>query len=356
MVTGHISVVAGAITLLLDIVIVAWDIRAQQQWMIEASTVLAIVLALGMLTIGSLAAAALQASTQTSDQITASAGDIASAPDACPVTVPPDNVTPTSTSPQILSFASRPANINLGETADLSWTTIGTAAVTLDQGIGHVPVSGNYTVVPHTTTAYQLTATNPAGSVSRTVTVTVGQTPSGPPPPSPTITVTPTIVTTPPAQTTMSTQPPNTTISLGITAIQNEVLRLVNLERQSRNAGTLTIDSSLSTIAVAHSGSMAQQGDIFHSDQTEPYAENVWMGSPGMEKRSDIASIIVNSFMNSPYHRTWLLCPNLKHVGVGILAANNGVFTTWSFWRKETIFQTDWWYCNGSNVQPGWMK
>jgi hypothetical protein len=58
--------------------------------------------------------------------------------------------------------------------------------------------------------------------------------------------------------------------------------------------------------------------------------------------------------MNSDFHRTWLLCPNLKHIAVGIVISDTGMYASWTFWVSETNYYTDWWYSNGTNKPPSW--
>jgi len=57
----------------------------------------------------------------------------------------------------------------------MGWAVHNATSVTISPGIGAVALAENRTISPppHTTTTYMLTATNPAGSRSKTVTVTV---------------------------------------------------------------------------------------------------------------------------------------------------------------------------------------
>jgi hypothetical protein len=73
---------------------------------------------------------------------------------------------------QFLSCTVSPANITAGETATISWATANADTVTIS-GIGGVDAAGNRPVTPASTTTYTLTATNAAGSVPCSVTVTV---------------------------------------------------------------------------------------------------------------------------------------------------------------------------------------
>ena len=81
------------------------------------------------------------------------------------VTNPP--VSPTAT----LSVS--PATITAGQAATLTWSTSNATAVSLNQGIGAVALSGTRTVSPTATATYALTATNATGAVMATATVTL---------------------------------------------------------------------------------------------------------------------------------------------------------------------------------------
>jgi len=103
-------------------------------------------------------------------------------------------VTTTTQSPVISSFSADPATIARGESATLSWSVVGAATVSIDQGIGNVALTGRRAVMPDVTTVYTLTATNAAG-VSVPATAQVIVTGAVPPPestPTPTPTPTPT--------------------------------------------------------------------------------------------------------------------------------------------------------------------
>lgn len=74
--------------------------------------------------------------------------------------------------PVINSFTANPSYIQPGQGIMLSWTTTNANTVSLS-GIGSVPTSGTYNMSPGYTTTYTLSATNSAGSVSASTTVTV---------------------------------------------------------------------------------------------------------------------------------------------------------------------------------------
>jgi hypothetical protein len=85
-------------------------------------------------------------------------------------------VTVGASKPAIIRFAASPTNISKGGSSLLSWTTTGASSVTINSGVGTVPVNGSQSVSPTATTTYTLTATGADGvtSVSAAVTVTVG--------------------------------------------------------------------------------------------------------------------------------------------------------------------------------------
>jgi uncharacterized protein YkwD/chitodextrinase len=102
---------------------------------------------------------------------------------------PNPNPTP---APTIGSFTATPSTITAGQSATLSWSVSGAAALTIDNGVGTVTNTSSRTVSPSQTTTYRLTASNASGSATAVVTVTVNS-PSGGdtvPPGTPTLTAT----------------------------------------------------------------------------------------------------------------------------------------------------------------------
>jgi len=85
------------------------------------------------------------------------------------------NVAPPAGTPFIISFTSNPSSITAGHSSLLQWTVAGATSVSIDQGIGVVPLSGSRLVSPVANTVYTLTATNSSGSVSASTAVTITQ-------------------------------------------------------------------------------------------------------------------------------------------------------------------------------------
>ena len=79
--------------------------------------------------------------------------------------------------PVILALDATPAQITAGESTTLRWVVKEPDSVSIDQGIGDVAAVGNRQLSPASTIAYTLTATNSAGTVSKSVVVTVSTAP-----------------------------------------------------------------------------------------------------------------------------------------------------------------------------------
>jgi len=84
-------------------------------------------------------------------------------------------VASTPTVPTISSFTVSPTSINSGQTATLSWSVTGSTALSIDQGVGTVTGLNSRSVAPTSSTTYILTASNSAGSVTSSATLTVNQ-------------------------------------------------------------------------------------------------------------------------------------------------------------------------------------
>jgi hypothetical protein len=75
--------------------------------------------------------------------------------------------------PVISSFTASPGKIQNGDSVTLSWSVNNATTVTIDPGLGSVPVSGSRSISPAYTTSYTLTATNSTGSRTAQAAVTV---------------------------------------------------------------------------------------------------------------------------------------------------------------------------------------
>ena len=82
---------------------------------------------------------------------------------------------PSADTPVVKSFTADPYVIRKGESAVLSWQTIGGSSIVIDKELSSMywPAEGTTQVSPAVTTTYMLTVTNPDGGQFQTVTVNV---------------------------------------------------------------------------------------------------------------------------------------------------------------------------------------
>jgi hypothetical protein len=76
--------------------------------------------------------------------------------------------------PVSVSFTVNPTASSQGQGSLLQWNVTGAQTITISPDIGDVPASGTRGVFPSTTTTYSLTATSACCSVTRSVTVMIG--------------------------------------------------------------------------------------------------------------------------------------------------------------------------------------
>ncbi|MEW6078558.1 MAG: hypothetical protein AB1724_12145 [Thermodesulfobacteriota bacterium] len=75
--------------------------------------------------------------------------------------------------PPTVTFNAAPSEINVGDTATLSWTTTHADSVNIEPGIGPVELNGTRTVLPAQNTTYTMTASGAGGTRTASVTITV---------------------------------------------------------------------------------------------------------------------------------------------------------------------------------------
>lgn len=119
---------------------------------------------------------------------------------------------------------------------------------------------------------------------------------------------------------------------------EQQLFKLLNIERQHHRLGLLQWDSHLADAARLHTQKMARSGDISHRYAGEPelaerarrtgilfkaVAENVALAGTPEE--------IHLALMNSPGHRANILNPEYNAVGVGVTQVDNELFVTEDF-------------------------
>jgi phospholipase C len=95
------------------------------------------------------------------------------------VTGPGGNATASVTitvTPMQINFTAKPDTIATGQSATLSWSTVGVDKLSIDNNVGDVSTklpTGSVSVTPGKTTTYTATATGPGGTVTQTAVVSV---------------------------------------------------------------------------------------------------------------------------------------------------------------------------------------
>ncbi|MFD3158129.1 SafA/ExsA family spore coat assembly protein [Haloimpatiens sp. FM7330] len=126
-----------------------------------------------------------------------------------------------------------------------------------------------------------------------------------------------------------------------IKAIENEVIRLVNVERQKAGVPALKQNWQLSRIARYKSKDMADKGYFSHTSPTygSPFKMIESFGIKASAAGENIAygqptpKAVMNSWMNSPGHRSNILSSSYSEIGVGVAKNKNGVY----YWTQMFI-------------------
>lgn len=119
-----------------------------------------------------------------------------------------------------------------------------------------------------------------------------------------------------------------------LNAVEDEVLRLCNIEREKQGLAPLVMEEKLRGIARIKSAEMLEHNFFDHNSPISGSPSNLmkingytnWTASgeniqmsQGRAKSSVTASYIVEQWMNSPGHRANILSKEFKKIGVGIV-------------------------------------
>lgn len=144
--------------------------------------------------------------------------------------------------------------------------------------------------------------------------------------PSPSGTATP--VTATPAR---PTAPVPTRSRSWTEVVEDEVVALVNRERQTRGCGAVRVDDRLRQAAGAHSADMAAHERMSHtgSDGSSPWdrarrAGYAYAMSENVAYGYRTAAEVMRGWMNSPGHRANILDCEARAVGVGLAHSRTG--------------------------------
>lgn len=127
-----------------------------------------------------------------------------------------------------------------------------------------------------------------------------------------------------------------------VKALENEVVRLVNIERSNRGLGSLQANWQLSRVARYKSTDMRNLNYFSHTSPTygSPFkmmedfglrftaaGENIAMGQ-------ETPKSVMTAWMNSPGHRSNILSSSFSEIGVGVAKDQHGrIYWTQMFMR-----------------------
>ena len=142
-----------------------------------------------------------------------------------------------------------------------------------------------------------------------------------------------------PAPTVKPTTKPNTSSSES--AMEEEVLRLVNEERTQRGLGALKRASDLDALARAHSADMINRHFFDHNnpDGQTPFDRMRAAGISYRAAAENIASgqrsaeAVMNAWMNSSGHRANILNATYTEIGIGAVKSSGGTI----YWTQEFV-------------------
>ena len=127
------------------------------------------------------------------------------------------------------------------------------------------------------------------------------------------------------------------------TAVEQELFRLTESERQKRGLSPLVLDARLSEIARAHSYDMLGNNYFSHTDKSgcdmacrlrsagyryRAVGENIYTMSGYNLAPAETAAMVFTAWMNSSGHRANMLNPLFTVGAVGVASAGSKVYVT----------------------------
>ncbi|MEG1410554.1 MAG: CAP domain-containing protein [Terrisporobacter sp.] len=124
-------------------------------------------------------------------------------------------------------------------------------------------------------------------------------------------------------------------------SFQQEVLRLVNVERSKRGLKPLTLNTKLSSVATTKSQDMINKNYFSHTsptygspfDMMKQFGISYRSAAENIAKGQTTPAQVMNSWMNSSGHRANILSANYTELGVGIAKSSNGTI----YWTQMFI-------------------
>ena len=126
-----------------------------------------------------------------------------------------------------------------------------------------------------------------------------------------------------------------------VKSFENEVIRLVNVERSKKGLGALQANWELSRVARYKSQDMANKGYFSHTSPTygSPFAMMENFGIRFSSAGENIAygqrtpAEVMKGWMNSAGHKANILSPSYTQIGVGLAKNKSGT----SYWTQMFI-------------------
>lgn len=115
-------------------------------------------------------------------------------------------------------------------------------------------------------------------------------------------------------------------------AKERAFVRKMNQARAQAGKSRLRLDPEISKVSKVHTRAMAKDNSLYHTSTSVLgrrvtnwilLGENVGVGGT--------VSSLHSAFMNSPAHRANILLSSFKHVGVGVIQANDRLWVTVTF-------------------------
>jgi uncharacterized YkwD family protein len=162
-------------------------------------------------------------------------------------------------------------------------------------------------------------------------TPTIPTKPAEPSTPKPTPAPTPVPTPTP-------TPTPETPSVSGLSSIELEVARLVNIERQKEGLKPLTASSEISNVARKKSEDMSNKNYFSHTsptygspfDMMKSFGIKYNTAGENIAKGQLSAQSVVTAWMNSSGHRANIMNPSFNKIGVGHYKSSNGT----NYWTQ----------------------
>ena len=131
---------------------------------------------------------------------------------------------------------------------------------------------------------------------------------------------------------------PVETPAVGLSAVESEVVRLVNIERQKEGLQPLVASTELSNVARMKSADMGNKNYFSHTSPTygSPFdmmksnGIKYSLAGENIAKGQLTAASVVNAWMNSSGHRANIMNPSFNKIGVGHFKTSGGT----NYWTQ----------------------